>query len=484
MTTHARPRTAERDRVPFSQRLIYGIGAFVNNLLAGSIGAMLIVLNLGLGMEPWLAGLIAGLPRFFDALTDPVMGYVSDNTRTRWGRRRPYIFIGAVLVAIVFALMWQAPSGMSQGFYFWWFLIASLLFYTAYTVFATPWVALGYEMTPDYDERSRLMGTQNFIGQLAYFVPPWLFLAMSYEPFFGDDLAAGASVVALVIALFVGVAGVMPAIFLRERLKSIAQTEAEQAHGVAAAGVTDFLKSFAKVVSFAPFLKLCAATFLIFNGFIMIAAFQSYVIIYYLFAGDNDAAGVYIGYAGTISTFSTFAVVALVTWISTRLGKRRAFMFSTAVSMAGYALKWVCYDPAHPWLILLPMPLIAFGLGGLFTVMPALMADVVDLDELNTHQRREGMFGSIYWWVVKLGMSVALMAGGVLLSATGFDEALGGGQSERTLFLLRVFDVSIPFVFSALAIWIIRSFSVSRERALDVRRQLEARRGAPDPAAA
>jgi glycoside/pentoside/hexuronide:cation symporter, GPH family len=123
MTT-ASPTRSE-DRVPFSQMLIYGSGAFVNNLLAGAFGAMMIILNLGLGMDPALVGLVASIPRFFDALTDPIMGYISDNTRSRWGRRRPYIFVGAIAVGIVFMAIWQLPDGQSEMFYFWFFLLGS-----------------------------------------------------------------------------------------------------------------------------------------------------------------------------------------------------------------------------------------------------------------------------------------------------------------------------------------------------------------------
>ena len=141
--------TAPQDRIPFYLKVVYGIGAFVNNLLAAAIGGMIIVLNLGLGMNPALVGLLGALPRLTDAITDPLMGYISDHTRTRWGRRRPYIFIGAIAVAIIFALLWQLPDDKSEAFYFWYFLSGSLIFYLAYTMYATPWVALGYELTPD-----------------------------------------------------------------------------------------------------------------------------------------------------------------------------------------------------------------------------------------------------------------------------------------------------------------------------------------------
>lgn len=121
MTDNTAYKTAEKDRLPVTHMLVYGLGAFVNNLLAGSIGAMMIVLNLGLGMNPALVGLLGALPRLMDALTDPIMGYVSDNTTSHWGRRRPYIFVGAIAVGIAFIALWQLPDGQSEAFYFWYF---------------------------------------------------------------------------------------------------------------------------------------------------------------------------------------------------------------------------------------------------------------------------------------------------------------------------------------------------------------------------
>ena len=120
----------------------------------------------------------------------------------------------------------------------------------------------------------------------------------------------------------------------------------------------------------------------------------------------------------------------------------------------------------------------AFGLGGLFTLMPSMIADVVDMDELETHERREGMYGSIFWWVVKLGMAAAIAGGGFLLNATGFDVALEGNQTERAIFMMRLFDASIPAIASGIAIWAIATYSITEEKAHDVRQQLEARRGA------
>ncbi len=483
MSQETHHETAPEDRIPFIQKVIYGLGAFVNNLLAAAIGGMVIVLNLGLGMNPALVGLVSALPRLTDAITDPLMGYISDTTRSRWGRRRPYIFIGAILVGVLYALLWQLPADKSEAFYFWYFLGGSLIFYLAYTMFATPWVALGYELTPDYHERTRLMGVQNFIGQLAYVIAPWFLLIMQSERLF-DGMVDGAAGLAIIIAVVVIAVGILPAIFLTERFNPEPAAEAEGASKPAESAGAALLRNlksfgsgFATSLKFAPFLKLCAATFLVFNGFMLIASFQFYVIIYYVFSGDTVKGAEYAGYSGTLGAVSTFLVIIFVTWLATKIGKRRAFFLATGVSMVGYALKWVCYNPDIPWLLLLPAPLMAFGLGGLFTIMPSMICDVVDADEINTHERREGMYGSIFWWVVKLGMAAALAAGGFLLNATGFDVALGGDQSENTIFLMRLFDAFIPCAASGVAIWAVATFSITEEKAYEIRQELERRRG-------
>ncbi|MEL7536465.1 MAG: MFS transporter [Pseudomonadota bacterium] len=474
--------TAVEDRIPFHLKIVYGFGAFVNNTLAAAIGGMVIVLNLGLGMSPALVGLLGALPRLTDAITDPLMGYISDNTRSKYGRRRPYIFVGAIAVGIIFALLWQLPAGRSDGFYFWYFLGGSLIFYLAYTIYATPWVALGYELTPDYHERTRLMGVQNFIGNIAYMISPY-FLAIMYMPVFGDAVN-GASVLAIIIAVIVIVLGIMPAIFLRERFKDVSTDEddapakTESAGAVILRNLKDFVKGFITTLKFKPFLKLCVATFLVFNGFILIAAFQSYVIIYYVFAGDAERGSAFVGHSGLLQAITALVVIVIITLLATKIGKRRAFFVATGISMVGYGLKWFCYTPDNPWLVLIPAPLMAFGLAGLFTLMPSMIADVVDCDELNTHERREGMYGSIYWWVVKLGQALAILMGGLMLEFTGFNVDLGGDQSPQAIYLMRLFDAFVPCIASGIAIWAIASYSITEEKAYSVRKELEARRGA------
>ncbi|MBV9463165.1 MAG: MFS transporter [Verrucomicrobiae bacterium] len=469
--------TAPEDRIPFAQKFYYGLGSLCNNLLAAVLGVMAIVLNLGLGMNPAAVGLIMSASRFSDALMDPVMGYVSDHTTSRWGRRKPYIVIGAILSGLIFALMWQIPKGHPQSFYFWFFLIGTNIFYVAYTIFAAPFIALGYEMTPDYHERTRLMGFSNFMGQFAWLAVPWFYKIMENKHLF-ENSVQGAKALAIAVGVLVVSTGILPGLFSKERYQKVALAEeAGSPFRGLGANVRDFFKSILITIKFPPFLKLCAATFLVFNGFMMVASFSSYVLIYYVFGGDKSAGATYMGWFGMVTSLCTFGAIAIVTWLSTRMGKRSAFFVAMWISIAGYALKWVCYSPQHPWLILLAAPLTAFGLGALFTLVSAMMADVCDLDELQNGQRREGMFGAIYWWMVKLGMSVALGLSGVLLNATGFNVELGSGQSPHTLFLLRLCDVLIPILTTFLAIVAISLYRVTEDSARNVRVQLEKRRG-------
>ncbi len=467
-------QTALSDRIPFWQKIAFGSGAMTNNILGAALGYMSIVLNIGYGINPAIIGLLLAIPRLTDALTDPVMGYISDNTTSRFGRRRPYIFWGAIAVGIVFALLWQLPRGHSDLFYFWIFLAGSLLFYLAYTVFATPLVALGYEMTPDYNERTRLQGYGHFMGQIGFFITPWLFAIMENDNWFEDSIE-GSKVLAIVIGVVAIALGVLPGIFCKERFTQ--QQDAPREKKSLRTVMGEFTKAFSTTIKCRPFLKLCLATFFLFNGIQMVGSFGSYINIFYVFGGDTNKGATYMGLFGTISSITVLIVIPLVTYLSKKMGKKKTFILSASITALGCLMKWPCYNPAHPALLLIPAPFISFGMGALFTLMGSMIADVCDLDELETGSRREGMFGSIYWWVIKLGLSLAFALAGWMLYATGFDVELGGGQTENTFLMMRLLDVAVPFITSLLAIAAVLTFSIDEKKAHEIRRLLEKRRG-------
>ncbi len=471
--------TLVEDRIGFGQKVAYSVGMLVNNLQAAAIPAMMVVLNLGLGLDPRLVGIIGFLPRIFDAVSDPMIGYISDNTRTKWGRRRPFIFVGAIVAGLVFAGMWQLPEGMSKTFYFWFFLSALITYFLTYTVYATPFVAFGYEMTPDYHERTRLHAFANAVGQLAWIGAPWIWMIMaSFE-----DKVTGASRLGLCFGLIIVFLGMVPAIFCRERIPE-QPTDAKSKSGLSgfAQNLKEFFASIATTMKCKPFVKLCAATFLVFNGYQLGVSFALYVMIYYLFGGDDQAAGALNGTWGSLTAICTIGVIPLTAFISEKLGKRKTFIVTISLSILGYAIKWFGYNPAFPYLLLASCPFVAFGTGALFTLMGSMISDVCDYDELQSNQRREGVFGAIYWWMVKVGLALAGLIGGYLLVASGFITPEPGAtepvvQTAETMFYLRVFDVVIPIVTSSIALAIMWSYEISETRAHEIRAELEQRRG-------
>ncbi len=471
------PSSKHSDKVPFVQKLAFGSGHLVNNLLPGALGVFSFFLLTAFGMDPFLAGLLGGLPRIYDAITDPIMGFISDNTQSRWGRRRPYIFIGAIFCGILFALLWQLDPTNTQWYNFWYFLILSLVYLTANTIFSTPLIGLGYEMSSDYNERTRLMAFSQTIGQIAWMIVPWFWVIIA-DPDIFNTQAEGVRKLSIIVGSICILLGVLPAIFCKEVDQTHLQNRAELSIKNIMSNLKELFRNMVNITRNKPFMKLCGATFLVFNGFQVVASFSYFIIVFYLFRGDYGSAGTWPAWFSTISAFTTaFLVIPIISYMARKWGKRKAFIISTIISIFGYALKWWGFTPGQPWMMFIPIPLMSFGIGGLFTLMMSMTADVCDLDELyNGMPRKEGTFGAIYWWMVKLGQGLALVLGGWVLKVVGFDQSLTE-QSAATIMNLRIADIVIPVVTAALAIWVMWRYDLSEEKAREIKQELVRRRG-------
>lgn len=470
-------KTDPKDVVPVGQKLAFGAGHLVNNLLPGSLGIFMFFLLTAFGMDPFLAGLLGGLPRFFDAITDPIMGFISDNTKSRFGRRRPYIFIGAIMSGTLFAVLWQLNPENSQAYNFWYFLILSLVYLIGNTIFATPLIGLGYEMTSDYNERTRLMGFSQVLGQIAWMIVPWFWVLIANPNLF-ETQAIGVRRLSIIVGAICMALGILPALFCRGIDSTKMENRKEISWKTLWSNLVDLFKGIVQVSKNRPFMRLCASTFLVFNGFQMVASFSYFIIVFYMFKGDYGMAGNWPAWFSTISAVATaFLIIPVITMISNKFGKRNAFIIATAISMVGYVLKWWGFNPDNPWLIFMPIPLMSFGIGGLFTLMMSMTADVCDLDELrNGMPRKEGTFGAIYWWMVKLGQALALVLGGLVLKLVGFDQN-ATVQAAETITKLRVADIMIPALTAGLAIIVMWKYDLTEERAREIKAKLVARRG-------
>ena len=514
-------QTAAKDKVSFGQKMAFGSGHFVLNLLPGALGFFMFFLLTAFGMDPLYAGILGALPRLFDALSDPIMGFISDNTKSKWGRRRPYIFLGAILSGILFTLTWQMSPENSQMYNFWYFLILSILFLAGNTMYATPLVGLGYEMTSDYNERTRLMAFSNTMGQIAWMIVPWFWVIIA-DPQVYESQAVGVRHLSIIVGSICAILGLLPAIFCKGIDSSHMENRKKITLKTLGSNLVDLWHGIKQVSKNKPFMKLCGATFLVFNGFQMVAAFSVYIIVFYMYNGSYADAGTWPAWFSTITAVITaFVVIPIISAMANKWGKRRAFIISTVISIIGYILKWWGFDTGlndsfnktdfgqslnngvaslfesinpflesmgmswfsidtsqgSPWLIFLPIPFIAFGLGGLFTLMMSMTADVCDLDELeNGMPRKEGTFGAIYWWMVKIGQSIALFLGGLVLKLVGFisDAEV---QTASTMHSLRIADIVIPSVTAAIAIFIMYKYSLNETRAREIKAELIKRRG-------
>ena len=463
--------------VPFGQKVAFGMGMLANQMFPAALGIFMVVLVQDLGFPGWMWGLIYFLPRVFDSITDPIMGFISDNTRSKWGRRRQYVLIGAVIMGIAYVVMWQLYRDNGLDYNFAYFLGWSFVFYLGLTIFSVPYVAMGYEMSDDFHERTDIMATAQWIGQWAWVIAPWFWVIM-YDPEWFPDADTAVRTLAVWVAIPCTILAAIPALFIKDESTENDESLTPLSLSNIGGSLTELFQSFGDAFKIVPFRRLCVATFFIFNAFNTVAAFSFFIIVYYLFNGDAGAAGLWPTLFGCVGALiTTFAVIPTVTWLSKKMGKLKAFMLSQGISLVGYILLWFLFVPGKPWMFLFALPFFSFGIGSLFTLMMSMTADVCDLDELQSGKRREGVFGAIYWWMVKFGFAIAGGLSGVILSTVGFDPEAYNPDSMTGL---RLFFSGVPMAGTAIAMLVMAGYKLTEEKANEVRAQLDARKANRD----
>jgi len=465
---------AVKDKVPFGQKVAFGLGMFANQMFPAILGIFMVVLVQDLGFPGWMWGVLFFLPRVFDSITDPIMGFISDNTKSRWGRRRHYVFIGALIMGISFVIMWQLYRENGVDYNFTYFLLWSFVFYLGLTIFSVPYVAMGYEMSNDFHERTDIMAIAQWIGQWAWVIAPWFWVFM-----YDQDWFPSADVATRELAIWVGIAcaifAMVPAIFIKSK-STVNADYSPLTIKTIGGSLMKILEGFVEAFKSRPFRQLCIATFFIYNTFYTIASFSFFIVVYYLFGGDAGAAGIWPTLFGSVGALATtFIVIPIITKMSKVMGKKKAFIVSQAISILGYVLLWFLFIPGKPYMFLFALPFFSFGIGSLFTLMMSMTADVIDLDELNTGERREGVFGAIYWWMVKFGFAIAGLLTGTIMSVVGFDPN-AAVQPDGAIFGLRAFYSGFPIIGTLIAIYVMWKYDLTEERANEISEALKNRK--------
>ena len=462
-------------KVPMGQKIAFGFGMLANQMFPAILGIFMVVLVEDLGFSGWMWSLVFLFPRIFDAITDPIMGFISDNTKSKWGRRRQYVLIGGILMGLAYIFMWQLSKADGVEYNFWYFFLWSLVFYLGLTIFSVPYVAMGYEMSDDFHERTNIMAIAQFIGQWAWVIAPLFWIIMYDESWFPSaDIAV--KELAIWVAIPCAICAMVPAIFIKSNSTLDEDYEPLNSSNIGNSLMKIF-ESFVAAFKIKEFRKLCGATFLIFNAFNTVAALTFFVIVYKLFNGDAGASGIWVSMFGCLGALgTTFIVIPAVAWMSKKLGKKKAFMLSQSISLVGYIMLYFLFIPGKPWMYIIALPFFSFGIGSLFTIMMSMTADVIDIDEINTGKRREGIFGAIYWWMVKVGYGIAGALSGVIITVVGFNSDLATTDQQSAVDGLHAFFCFFPMVGTILAMLIMRNYSITEERAIEIRAELEKRK--------
>ncbi len=448
-------RTAKAGRIPLRTKILYGAGDIGVALSQTAILSYLLffytdVAGLGIG----LAGLVAGIARFWDAIIDPPIGYLSDKTRSRFGRRRVWLAIAAVPLGLCVYLIFSPPTGLSQWALFGWMLATYLVALLFFTMFLTPYYALGAELSDDPEERTQIAAIRlmfQYIGSLAGGSMP--LLALSYgEPRQGYSTAAavfGALAAGAILLTFFGT---------RER----------EAPPAAEASAGNFWSGLRLTVANRPFRILFLSFIVMSIGAGLGTSVSIYALIYWAGFTQAEIGMLFPSILGA-------AVLALPFWTycSARVGKDRTlfilFIYLAVVFSALYLL-----PPVKP-LVWAVMVLQGFGVAG-FAVSISLLADVLDHDELETGEQRGGAFFGLWTFASKFGLGAGPLLAGAALGLAGY--VANQPQTGQVIEVIRLVFGPVPALFFLAAAIIISRFPLSREAHREIQAELHRRRAA------
>jgi len=461
--TSAKP--PDRDRLTIGELAAYGTGGLSFQLGVDAFKTLVNpIFNIVLGVNPAAIGVIMMIARIWDAVLDPLMGWISDNTRSRWGRRKPYIAGGALLSAVFFAAIWFVPRGSTPGFALGWLAVTALLFYAAFTVFCVPYLTLALEMTPSYSERTRITAARTLFGSFAIFIATWS-LSFAQSDVFSDTMT-GMRVIGIATGIFFIVMALPSVIVTRERYLHLASKQPKQS----------LLDAFRGTFGNRDFRVLMSLTAIFVIGTQTFNALGIYVNTYHVFGGELKKAAYLGGLVATSTIIAVWVLVPLVARGSGILGKDRMLRVCLSLGIVGGIGQWFAFDPRWPMTQLaLPLFLVPAS-AGFWVIVNSMKADMCDAEEHRSGIRREGAYAAVSSWIQKFSASFTFSLSGLVLVLVGFDQARGADQEPGAVLGLRIALVMGPVCAYAAGLFILRHYSLSSKRMALIRAELEERR--------
>jgi GPH family glycoside/pentoside/hexuronide:cation symporter len=444
------------NHLPRRTKLLYGVGDTGFSLTSTIIGAyFLIFLTDVVGIAPGIAAIAIFVGRSWDYINDPIFGHLSDRTRTRWGRRRPYLLLGALPYALTFTMLWWQPPWESTFALAAYYAVAYIFYEAAATMIYMPYFALTPELTPDYDERTSLTSYRMFfsiLGSLLAFTLP-LTIVGSFSP--------GSAPQVLTMGIVFAIASALPLLLVffgtRERQVYMEQKQPTLRQSLRAAfknqpfvlGLVIFLLTWVSV-------EILQATLLYFIKYVVERE------------GQNDL---------IMATIFVTAILALPIWewASRRWSKRWAYVAGIAF-WAVVQVGMVTLGASTPLSLIMSMCVLAgIGVSAAHVLPWAIIPDAIEWGEWQTGERHEGMFYSLITLIRKVTTSLAVPAVGLILQFTGYVPN-AARQPESAIWGIRLMIGPIPAVLLCTGILFAVLYPLTREEYARVRQELEQRR--------
>jgi GPH family glycoside/pentoside/hexuronide:cation symporter len=443
----------EGDRVPLGTLLSWGPP--IVGLSSALFFLQFFFLNFAtdvLLIAPAVVGGLFAAGRLWDAVSDPIVGTYSDRTRTRLGRRRPWMLAGIPLLVLFTWMIWVPPAALSGTALVVWVAVALFGFYTAFTIYQVPHQSLGSELTTNYHDRSRIFGVQSasFSAGMVF-----AFGAMQYIMNTPDPRAA-AALTTYGLCLFVAVLLVIPPLRVRERPEYQGK------------GAPNPLRAMKDVLRNPNARRLLAVQFVMMVGISVVGLLSPFLVKYVLKRPDM---------VGPLpAAFLIFSIGSIPIWVrlSRRFGKRDTWTASLVLSgLAFGCMSFAGEGDVVLLACLLPIAGFATGCGGM--VSPSMLADVIDGDELETGERKEGAYNAAYGFALKVANAFMILLTSLALQGLGFEPNVE--QTERVTMGLRLLYGTLPFVMFLAAAIVLRGFRLDEAEHSRIRRELDQRAG-------